>query len=116
MDTAWDFEDKWLPKVADVIPYLDLFMPSVEEAAKISGETEPEKIADKFFEMGAKNVIIKVGKDGAYILSLIHISLCSCMAQSIWEKCAAFITVLIIGILFCTLSAAACSVRSGSPL
>ena len=67
METAWDFEDKWLPKVADVIPYLDLFMPSVEEASKISGETEPEKIADKFFEMGAKNVIIKVGKNGAYI-------------------------------------------------
>lgn len=66
MDTAWDYEDQWLPKIKAVIPYLDLFMPSVEEAAKLSGEQEPEKIADVFLGMGAKNVIIKVGKNGAY--------------------------------------------------
>lgn len=67
MDTAWDFEDIWLPKVKDVIPYLDLFMPSQEEAAKLTGETDPQKIADRLFEMGAKNVIVKLGKDGALI-------------------------------------------------
>jgi sugar/nucleoside kinase (ribokinase family) len=66
MDTAWDFENKWLPKVVEVIPYLDLFMPSYEEAVKLSGETEVQKIAEFFISMGAKNVIIKLGKDGAY--------------------------------------------------
>lgn len=67
LDTAWDFEDLWLPKVADAIPLLDLFMPSIEEAQKISGLTEKEEIAEKFIQMGAKNVIIKIGKDGAYV-------------------------------------------------
>lgn len=67
MDTAWDFEDIWLPKIREVLPYLDLFMPSVEEAAKLTGESDPQKIADRLFEMGAKNVIVKVGKDGALI-------------------------------------------------
>ncbi|MEG0687652.1 MAG: carbohydrate kinase family protein [Hungatella sp.] len=67
MDTAWDFEDKWLEKICNVLPYLDLFMPSYEEAAKLSGETELSKIANCFFKLGAKNVIIKIGKDGAYI-------------------------------------------------
>ena len=67
MDTAWDFEGKWLPKIEAVIPYLDLFMPSYEEAAKLSGKTEVPEIARFFLDMGAKNVIIKVGKDGAFL-------------------------------------------------
>ena len=67
MDTAWDLEEVWLPKVIESIPYLDLFMPSYDEAAKLSGEIELSKIADAFFSMGAKNVIIKIGKDGAYV-------------------------------------------------
>ena len=67
MDTAWDFENKWLPKIEAVIPHLDLFMPSYEEAVKLSGETDVPKIAAFFLNMGAKSVIIKVGKDGAFI-------------------------------------------------
>lgn len=67
MDTAWDFADVWLPKIRDVLPHLDLFMPSVEEAAKLTGESDPNRIADRLFEFGVKNVIIKVGKDGALI-------------------------------------------------
>lgn len=67
LDTAWDFQDIWLSKVADAIPQLDLFMPSIEEAQKISGLSEKEDIAEKFIEMGAKNVIIKIGKQGAYV-------------------------------------------------
>lgn len=67
MDTAWDFEDIWLPKVRAALPELDLFMPSLEEAAKLTGESDPHRIADRLFEMGARNVIVKVGKDGALI-------------------------------------------------
>jgi sugar/nucleoside kinase (ribokinase family) len=67
MDTAFDLDGIWLPKVKESIQSLDLFMPSYEEAAKISGETEISKIADTFFALGAKNIIIKLGKDGAYI-------------------------------------------------
>ena len=67
MDTAWDFQDIWLPKVEAVLPHLDLFMPSVEEAAKLTGETEPHRIADKLLSMGPRSVIVKVGKDGALL-------------------------------------------------
>jgi sugar/nucleoside kinase (ribokinase family) len=65
MDTAWDFDGIWLDKIAPVIPYLDLFMPSVDEAAKLTGLSEPQAMADAFFKLGAKNVIIKLGKEGA---------------------------------------------------
>ena len=67
MDTAWDFEDKWLPKVKDVIPHLDLFMPSIEEAQKITGEEDINKVADALFALGARNVIVKAGKSGALV-------------------------------------------------
>ena len=67
MDTAWDFEDKWLPKIAEAIPCLDLFMPSYDEAVKLSGKKELSEIADFFFEIGAGSVVIKTGADGAYI-------------------------------------------------
>ena len=67
MDTAWDFADVWLPKIIDAIPHLDLFMPSYEEAAKLTGKTEPDAIADVLFSLGAKNVIVKLGKQGAYV-------------------------------------------------
>lgn len=66
MDTAWDFDDVWLPKIAAALPGLDLFMPSLDEAQKLSGKTDPAEIADFFFDMGVKSVIIKLGKDGAY--------------------------------------------------
>ena len=32
-----DFQDVWLPKGEAALPHLDLFMPSVEEAAKLTG-------------------------------------------------------------------------------
>lgn len=67
MDTAWDKDDVWLPKIRETIKYLDLFMPSREEAEKLSGKNTLSDIADVFFELGAKNVIIKAGKVGAYV-------------------------------------------------
>jgi sugar/nucleoside kinase (ribokinase family) len=67
MDTAWDFEEKWLLKVEPVIRYLNLFMPSYDEAVKITGEIEKDRIADKLFRLGAKSIIIKMGAEGAYV-------------------------------------------------
>lgn len=67
MDTAWDFDDRWMPKIQDALPGLDLFMPSYDEAVKLTGQKELDRIADTFFDLGVKQVIIKTGKDGAYL-------------------------------------------------
>lgn len=67
LDTGWDFEDVWLPKLAEALPFLDLFMPSYEEAVKLSGRTELPEIAGFFRERGVGRIVIKVGKDGAYL-------------------------------------------------
>lgn len=67
LDTVWDFEDIWFPKIREELQYLDLFMPSIEEAIKLTNKDDVDEIVDEFFALGAKNVIIKVGKQGAYI-------------------------------------------------
>ncbi|MGN1080914.1 MAG: carbohydrate kinase family protein [Acutalibacteraceae bacterium] len=67
MDTAFDPTGRWMSGIAAALPYLDLFMPSIEEAQKIAGKDSFEDIAKVFFDMGVKNVIIKAGKKGAYI-------------------------------------------------
>ncbi|MBQ7727160.1 MAG: carbohydrate kinase family protein [Clostridia bacterium] len=67
MDTAWDFADIWLPKIRETLPYLDYFIPSIEEAAKLTGEEDPEKIADKLHDLGSTHIAVKVGKRGAMI-------------------------------------------------
>ncbi len=68
MDTAFDPTGRWMSGVEAALPYLDLFMPSIEEAEKLAGiEGDFDAIADVFFAKGVKNVIIKAGKRGAYI-------------------------------------------------
>lgn len=67
LDTAWDASGGWMNTLCGCLPYLDWFMPSYEEAVQLSGETEPEKIADIFHRMGAANVVVKLGGDGCYV-------------------------------------------------
>lgn len=67
LDTAWDSKGRWMKVLAPCMPYIDVFMPSVEEAIELSGEKEPEKIADVFFNMGVRQVVIKLGSKGCYL-------------------------------------------------
>lgn len=67
MDTCYDTEEIWLPKIESAIQYLDLFMPSYNECVKLTGLTDRDEIADFFLRLGAKNVVIKLGSQGAYL-------------------------------------------------
>lgn len=67
MDTAWDFQNIWMPKILPSLPYLDLFMPSYEEAVKLTGEGQPSRIAQVLKNHGVKNVVIKLGSKGALL-------------------------------------------------
>ncbi|QUI21032.1 carbohydrate kinase family protein [Vallitalea pronyensis] len=67
LDTAWDSTDRWMKSMAPVLPYLDLFIPSQEEAEMLSGLKNEQKMAAYFMEKGAKGVVIKQGKKGCYV-------------------------------------------------
>ncbi len=68
LDTAWDSRGRWMQVLKPCMPYIDVFMPSIDEAIELAGgEEEPAKIADIFFEMGVKQVVIKLGSKGCYL-------------------------------------------------
>lgn len=69
LDTAWDASGRWMEIVEPSLPYLDLFIPSYDEARMIAGKDEPEEIADVFLSKGVKLAVIKLGKEGCFIKS-----------------------------------------------
>jgi sugar/nucleoside kinase (ribokinase family) len=57
---------KDLPAVAQVLPYTDYFMPSIEEAQALSGLRDHGDTAKFFLDMGVKACVLTLGGDGAY--------------------------------------------------
>jgi sugar/nucleoside kinase (ribokinase family) len=53
-----------LEDIREVLPLLDYFLPNLEEAAMLTGLTDPDKMADRLLQYGVKNVVIKLGPDG----------------------------------------------------
>ena len=53
--------------VKPLLPYIDYFVPSIEEAAEMAGLSEPAEIARYFKERGVKNAILTMGGEGVYV-------------------------------------------------
>ena len=66
MDITTDRSGKWKGILDPCYPYLDYFLPSIEQASMVSGERSLEKIAEFFLRNGVKNVAIKNGSAGSY--------------------------------------------------
>ncbi len=67
LDVCWDAKGNWGKTLNCCLPYLDYFMPSIDEAVRIAEKDEPEEIAQVFMANGVKNVIIKLGSRGSYL-------------------------------------------------
>ena len=52
--------------VAPLLPYIDYFMPSIEEAKDMSGKSTPEDCAKFYLDRGAACCVFTLGGDGAY--------------------------------------------------
>jgi sugar/nucleoside kinase (ribokinase family) len=59
--------DATLALLDDMLPSVDYFMPSLEEATFLSGKSDPEKAAEFFFDRGARACIFKMGVQGSYM-------------------------------------------------
>jgi sugar/nucleoside kinase (ribokinase family) len=57
---------KDLPAIADVLPYTDYFMPSIEEAQALTGLKDYGDTAKFFLDMGVHACVLTLGGDGAY--------------------------------------------------
>jgi sugar/nucleoside kinase (ribokinase family) len=58
-----------LDDLRPILPFIDVFMPNIEEAAMLTGETDPGKQAELFLHAGCNIAIITRGKDGALLMS-----------------------------------------------
>jgi len=52
--------------VMPLLPHVDYFMPSIEEAQDISGRSGPEECAEFYLGKGAMACVFTLGGDGAY--------------------------------------------------
>ena len=70
LDTAYnDRTEDWLGMMEPSLPHLDIFVPSIEEAEKISGRDKPDDMARFFRDQGVKIAGVKMGREGCYVLS-----------------------------------------------
>ena len=59
LDTAWDSKGRWMDVLGPCLPFVDVFLPSIDEAKALSGKENLDDIADCFFDYGVKKVAIK---------------------------------------------------------
>ena len=66
MDVAWSQKGKWRELISPSLPYLDYFIPSLNEAQEITGAEKPEEIAAILADHGVSVVILKLGSAGSF--------------------------------------------------
>ncbi len=69
LDTAWDSTGRWMSALEKSLPYVDYFLPSIEEARMITGKDKPEDVASFLLSKGVGNVGLKMGKEGSFIMN-----------------------------------------------
>ncbi|OIN96371.1 hypothetical protein AUJ66_06470 [Candidatus Desantisbacteria bacterium CG1_02_38_46] len=67
LDTAWDSRGRWFKAIKFAFPYVDFFLPSIEEAKMISQEKDPDRIGQFFLDRGVNVVALKMGPAGSYL-------------------------------------------------
>jgi len=66
-DTKQDTFNLGFEGIKNVLKYTDYFLPSYDEAACLTKERDPVKMAEILLNAGVKTVVIKLGERGCYI-------------------------------------------------
>ena len=56
-----------LEDIAAVLPYVDYLFPNFGEACRLTGETEPRAVAQRFLDCGLGTIVLKLGAPGCFI-------------------------------------------------
>ncbi len=68
LETDWDVRGRWLEWIGPCLPYVDIFLPSLEEAKMICGKQQPEDVIKFFMDgYGIETIALKMGIDGCWI-------------------------------------------------
>jgi sugar/nucleoside kinase (ribokinase family) len=60
---------EYLSRLESLLPYVDVFLPNNDEAELISGERDSVRQAELFHRLGARTVVITLGRQGAILVS-----------------------------------------------
>jgi sugar/nucleoside kinase (ribokinase family) len=66
VDTQWDHEGEWMRVLRPSLPYTDLLFVNEDEGRELTSEREPANIAGVLRELGAKDVVVKLGERGCF--------------------------------------------------
>jgi len=67
LDVCWDSRKRWGELLFDAMPYIDIFLPSIDEAREIAETDDLAEMSADFMRRGVKTVVIKLGKAGCYV-------------------------------------------------
>ncbi|MCL2559085.1 MAG: sugar kinase [Turicibacter sp.] len=65
--TLWGDDELMMKWINDLSQLADIVLPGLEEGLILTGFDTPEKIADFYQALGVKQVVVKLGSDGAYV-------------------------------------------------
>jgi sugar/nucleoside kinase (ribokinase family) len=69
VDTSFDPMGAWWPSLSPCLPYTDVLFSNESEAKYLTGKDDPLQAAETFHSAGVKTAVIKLGGEGAYVLS-----------------------------------------------
>jgi sugar/nucleoside kinase (ribokinase family) len=67
LDTVWDASGRWMSVLAPCLAHTDFFLPGIEEARKLTGESQPEDVAAALRKAGVGTVALKMGEEGCFV-------------------------------------------------
>lgn len=62
----WESEKKMVSALNTIADSAETILPGLSEGTILTGETTPEGVAEFYHARGVKNVVVKIGKSGAY--------------------------------------------------
>lgn len=65
--TLWGETKVMIKEINELAKLADIVLPGLEEGVTLTGSNDPAKIADFYQNLGAKQVIVKLGSKGAYV-------------------------------------------------
>ena len=78
MDVTTDRTGRWGEIIECNYPYLDYFLPSIEQAVHLTHKERVSDMAEYFIEKGVGHVVIKAGETGAYYKDKNTAFMCGC--------------------------------------
>jgi ribokinase len=72
LDTGWDpagWTTKTVTEIHNILPFVDVFFPNEKEVYALTGLRNPRKGALRLLEIGALNVVVKMGAKGCLLIT-----------------------------------------------